>query len=355
MAFKDRNTDGSRETKTLSEVAKGPLPVKVQLSEGYLGNTESESISAGDFLVLECVKSVQKVNAIVISSLNTSVHEDWTGYTQPNEIIIPLGYQGKVLIIRPNSRPYCSVPELLRDFPRYVRVESEFVAKSSRDKTIQVKVGKRLKLLKYLPTQGLVAKYEGGSIIISKDVTGRFVPLPDGTHYTLKEIVDSLPLPQCVGFVEDEFEKVLTTDLEGAIDNIQAFSGCVKLTRVFTEDVVVGHHTQQHDQALEKMRIETEKYVERGIVLLPLGRKDVNDIEVHVPINSDQKEYELLAVRNFSQKTPTMDIVEGSLYLELSRKPRSFHKIKKIEIDDDNEMTPSEDPPKIPPRPPRSK
>jgi hypothetical protein len=46
-------------------------------------------------------------------------------------------------------------------------------------------------------------------------------------------------LPQFVSFVGEDFKKVLTTDLLEAVDNVQSFTGCVKLNRVFREEVVI--------------------------------------------------------------------------------------------------------------------
>jgi hypothetical protein len=43
------------------------------------------------------------------------------------------------------------------------------------------------------------------------------------TEYTLTEVVNRLPLPQFVTFVEEEFKKVLTTDLLEAVENVQSY------------------------------------------------------------------------------------------------------------------------------------
>lgn len=362
MALEDGNIVWSDDSETIRNVVYSSyLPVIVRVAEGYYGGNEAESFSIGDLLKLDYVKSVQKIYATVISSWSDAILEDKTGYMQPDhEIIIPLLYKGKVTIARPPSefKVYCTVSELLRDFPKFLRVESEFFAQSSQDKTVRVEVGKRLELDRYLPNQGLVAKYEGNNVILKQDMRGRFIPLPDDKEYTLKEVVDTLPLPQYVKFVEDEFEKVLTTDLQSAIDNVQTFTGCVKLTRVFREEVVVGHHKPQLENVSQSLRLENEKFVQRSIVLLPLGREAVNEIEVNTPIYSEPDEYELLAIRNFSQKSPNMDLVEGSLYLEFSKNPRSFYVFDEKEENDDNVndvMDSGEPPPPVPPRPPRGR
>jgi hypothetical protein len=75
--------------------------------------------------------------------------------------------------------------------------------------------------------------------------------LPDDTEYTLTEVVNRLPLPQFVTFVEEEFKKVLTTDLLEAVENVQSFTGCVKLNRIFREEVVVGYHKPQIPECLK--------------------------------------------------------------------------------------------------------
>jgi hypothetical protein len=51
---------------------------------------------------------------------------------QPDkEIVIPLGYKGKVVITRPPTeyKVYTTVAELMHDFPRFVRVDKPFLGR----------------------------------------------------------------------------------------------------------------------------------------------------------------------------------------------------------------------------------
>lgn len=357
MASKEDNDEDivwSDETQSIRDVVYSSMPAIVRVAEGFYGENDAESFSRGDLLKLDFVKSIQKVFATVVSSWSEAILEDRTGYIQPDrEIIIPLGYKGKVIVTRPPTefKVYTSVTELMRDFPRYVRVDAPFFAQSNQDQAIRIESGKRLELDRFLPNQGLIAKYDDDVVVLNNSVKGRFVPLPDETEYTLTDVIDKLPLPQFVRFVEDEFEKVLTTDLQSAVENVQAFTGCVKLKRVFREEVVVGHHKPQLPYMPESLRAENEKYVHRSIVLLPLSRDAVNEIEVNVPIYSEPDEYELLAVRNFSQTSPNMDVIDGSLYLEFAKNPRSFYVIDDTEEETTRPLSIPEAPPPVPPRP----
>lgn len=348
MESSDDDIVWSDESLTLRDVVYTTMPTVVRVAEGFYGGNEAESFSRGDLLKLDFVKSIQKVYATIISSWSQAIIEDGTGYMQPDkEIVIPLGYKGKVVITSPPTeyKVYVTVAELMRDFPRFVRVDKPFFAQTNDNTAIQIKAGGKLELDRYLPTQGLIAKYENETVVISNSIKSRFIPLPDDTEYTLMEVVDRLQLPQFVSFVKDEFlQKVLTTDLLEAVDNVQSFTGCVKLNRVFREEVVVGHHKPQIPECLKN---EYGKYVHRSIVLLPLGRDAVNEIEVNVPIYSEPDEYELLVIRNFSQKSPSAEIIEGTLYLEFAKNPRSFYVI------DEEEVPLNEEPDKPPPIPPR--
>ena len=351
MKSSDDDIVWSDHSLTIRDVVYKTLPTVVRVAEGFYGGNEAESFSRGDLLKLDFVKSIQKVYATIISSWSQAIIEDGTGYMQPDkEIVIPLGYKGKVVITRPPTecKVYATVAELMHDFPRFVRVEKPFVVQSNNT-AIQIKTGTKLELDRYLPTQGLIAKYENKTVVINHSIRSRFVPLPDDTEYTLTEVVDRLPLPQFVSFVGEDFKKVLTTDLLEAVDNVQSFTGCVKLNRVFREEVVVGHHKPQIPECLKK---EYSKYVRRSIVLLPLSRDAVNEIEVNIPIYSEPDEYELLVISNFSQKSLNEDIIDGSLYLEFAKNPRSFYVIEgeEVHLNEEPEEPPALPPP-IPPRP----
>jgi hypothetical protein len=78
----------------------------------------------------------------------------------------------------------------------------------------------------------------------------------------------------------------------------------------------------------------------------------VNEIEVNIPIYSEPDEYELLVISNFSQKSLNEDIIDGSLYLEFAKNPRSFYVIEEEEVHLNEEPEePPALPPPIPPRP----
>jgi hypothetical protein len=79
---------------------------------------------------------------------------------------------------------YCSV-HLLDTF-------KAFFVQSKDNTAIQIKAGTKLELDRYLPSQGLIAKYENETVVINNSIRSRFVPLQDDTEYTLTEVVDRL-------------------------------------------------------------------------------------------------------------------------------------------------------------------
>jgi hypothetical protein len=66
------------------------------------------------------------------------------------------------------------------------QLQSVYIQYRSNNTAIQIKTGTKLELDRYLPTQGLIAKYENKTVVINHSIRSRFVPLPDDTEYTLR-------------------------------------------------------------------------------------------------------------------------------------------------------------------------
>lgn len=323
-------------------VTKHQLPALVKVNEGYYGDTDAESFSSGDLIKLDMVKTLIKVSACVGESEKKQgtrkARVDVNDLNWRNEVLIPLGYKGKLQVIRSDhiATTFGTVQDLIEQFPRFVRIENDTSVKVARGKFI-IPAGSELELDRVLPDQGLVCRYGDKECLLDICDTGKYVSVPDFTLYTLREVIDKLPLPQYVKFVEKEFEQVMTESLDEALENIQNFSGVLKLQEVITQRVIVGHH-KPVDAIGGK-----STFCERSLVLLPLDSPTVDEIEVLIPSEKDTEEYEILLTRNFS-KDVNVGQIDGGLYLELrSTRPQ----IHRFSVETDNI------PPPIPPRPRR--
>ncbi|KAK3090436.1 hypothetical protein FSP39_011850 [Pinctada imbricata] len=333
-------TSWSDETYTIRQLAmKDSFPVVVRVTEGYLpmdGN-EAEAFSQGDLIKLDFKKTYQKVAA---RFLDAQSHVDVEGYMHPGgDLMIPLGYKGKIKMFH-KKKSYRSVRELLNDFPRFARVEKPIVVRrgANREK-IELRHGV-IELDREIPGEGLVCRYENKDIVIRIDQEGKFSSVPDNSDYTLIDIIERFPLPQNVQFIDTQFHAKATEDLDEAIENIKKFKGCLKLLRVVHQEVIVGHYKPLVDTEESK----SGQFCRRALALLPLDNKVVNEIEVQIPVYSDNDDYEFLVAKNFSEKVD-MEEFEGSLYLEFSNVPR-IHKFEK-------QYAPISSSEAAPPRPPK--
>ena len=330
----------SHETYTIRQLAlkDDNFPMVVRVNEGYLpedGN-EAEAFSQGDLIKLDYKKSYQKVAA---RFLDAESHVDDEGYLHPGgNLLIPLGYRGKLKILH-QDRQYYSVAELVKEFPRFVRVQRSTVARSGQSQnTVSVPKGSLLELDRNLPSEGLVCRLNGKLIILNSNQKGHFLTVPDDEQYTLTEVIERFELPQNVQFLDIDFQAVCNEDLDDAIENIKKFKGCLKLMCMVRQEVVVGHYKPQMDTD----ETRSGHICRRAVALLPLDSPVVNEIEVQIPIYSEMEDYEFLVAKNFSEKLNT-EAIEGALYVEFSNNTR----IQRFE------QSYAEDELRPPPRPPR--
>ncbi|KAK3090647.1 hypothetical protein FSP39_013382 [Pinctada imbricata] len=330
----------SEETYTIQQLAiRNEFPVVVRVTEGYLpedGN-ETDSFSQGDMIKLDFKRTYEKVTA---KFLDEKLKIDNEGYVHPGgDLMIPLGYNGRVRIIHQKTE-YSSVKELLREFPRFVKVSQRELKCSSLKRSILLR-NSVIELMREVPKEGLLVRYENSDIILKYDQMGDFSLVRDEYHYSLMELTKRFPLPQNVQFIDTEFQTITTDNLDEAIENMKKFKGCLKLLRVVQQEIVVGHYKPLVDTVDSK----SEHFCRRAIALLPLDSKVVNEIEVQIPDYSQSDDYEFLVAKNFSE-TIDMEVIEEGLYLEFSNIPR----IRKIqqEYDDD---TIADTPPPRPPKP----
>ncbi|KAK3089595.1 hypothetical protein FSP39_004893 [Pinctada imbricata] len=331
-------TSWSDETYTIRQLAmKDCFPVVVRVTEGYLPR-DAEAFSQGDLIKLDFKKTYQKVAA---RFLDAQSHVDVEGNMHPGgDLMIPLGYKGIIKMLH-KMKSYRSVRELLNDFPRFASVEKPImVIRCPNKEKMELRHGV-IELDREIPGEGLVCRYENKDIVIRIDQEGQFSSVPDYSDYMLKDIIERFPLPKNVQFIDTQFQATATEDLDEAIENIKKFKGCLKLLRVVHQEVIVGHYKPLVDTEESK----SGQFCRRALALLPLDNKVVNEIEVQIPVYSDNDDYEFLVAKNFSEKVD-MEEIEGSLYLEFSNVPRIHKFEKQFAI-----ISSAEAPPPRPPKP----
>ncbi|XP_062570868.1 uncharacterized protein LOC134232894 isoform X2 [Saccostrea cucullata] len=325
----------SEETFSIRDVAYNNLPTVVKVADGYYSENEAESFSNGDLIKLDFKKSYSKVRGRCVGG---KPKVDDLGYLSPDkDILIPLGYKGKVKV-ECVQNTFNSVEELIKNFPHFVKTGRPITGKRGLYSAEEVRIekGVTLQLDRVIPEAGLVCKIDGKEVLLQSNQLARFYLEPDEKEYTIREVVDNFDLPQYIRFVDEDFEKIVTSDLTEAIDNISHFHGYLQIIGLIQQEVVVGHHKPS------LAGTSAEKITQRAIAILPLDSEAVRNIEVYLPEYEEKNDYEFFLARNFS-KNVNMDFVDGGLYLEFSKAPR-IHLVPHPELE--------EEPPPRPPPPP---
>lgn len=325
MAVQNKQLWSAESCKIAEVVEREILPVMVRVTEGIYGATEAETFSQGDLLMLHKVLTISKVVACFVdgksSGFRRTIKEDNYGYIEKEEILIPLGYKGRLTIFCPDAghKVFNSVKQLIKDLPRFVRVIEQV---RSTDDTI-LRRNDTLELDRYLPSQGLVCKWKDNFLCLSENTGGQFLLLPDTTEYTLQDVINKFPFPQFVTFLDEEFPLLVTKDLQEAVANITSFEGqALKLLSLRSQQTIIGHHKQA-----ESIFYKTPKDVglcKRTVVLIPLDSEAATDIDVNTPIDNDDEDYEMMQAMNFSKSSVEEENFDGTLYLELVKQPKVF-------------------------------
>ncbi|XP_056017990.1 uncharacterized protein LOC125668602 isoform X4 [Ostrea edulis] len=325
----------SRETFSILTIVNDDLPTIVKVADGYYCENEAESFSNGDLIKLDFKRHYTKVKAQAVDV--TSLEQDDESNID-REILIPLGYHGKLNVCCFKDT-FHSMRELVKFSPRFVRVGAPFNAYRGRRWTTPIRIftSDQLELDREIPDMGIVCQINKTKILIPFDTDILCFLIPDETQYTIREVIETFKLPQYVRFIEPEFERFMTENLNEAIDNISYFDGFFRITGVFRQEVVVGHHNPAG--VFSSM---TGMSTHRSIAILPLDSEVVQNLEVYIPMYDDFIDYEIMMVRNFSTNV-NMDVVEGGLYLEFHKKPK-VHLLPSYE-------TPADIPPPRPPPP----
>ncbi|KAJ8305689.1 hypothetical protein KUTeg_016234 [Tegillarca granosa] len=265
---------------TIEQIVKQKgLPQAVRVCEGFCGLDETINFSCGDYLALDSIKPQTNVTAKYIDQKGRSISSRFN---------IPIGYSGKVKLMY-RHRVFKTVEELIKVFPRYVEVKKAITV-HGEDKPFELPYGSQIELEKVFKSKGIMCKYIDKSFLLSIEDNIEWSSVLDPNEYTIKEIVDRWSLPQYVEFLRSD-EKVIFWNIEAAIDDIQKYSGLAKLEQIVVQDVIVGHHKETG------VGLQNAERNHRTIVMLPLDSQDIREIKVQLPIKSDQKIYDTLAVR----------------------------------------------------------
>lgn len=334
LPFTEDTIKWSDDTFSIRDVADSNLPTVVKVADGFYSENEAESFSNGDLIKLDFKKNYSKVRA---QCVGRTPREDSSGYMSPDkDILIPLGYKGK-LKVECMKKTFNTIEELIAHFPHYVTTGRPLTGKRGvySSEQFRIEKGVRLELDRVIPKAGLVCKIDGKEVLLPLGQLARFDVEADDKEYTIREVIDSFKLPQYVRFLDSDFEKIVTSDLTEAIDNISHFEGYLRLVGLVQQEVVVGHHKPSGIAA-----ITSEKANQRAIAILPLDSEAVQNIEVYLPVYEEESDYEFFLARNFS-KNMNLDVVDGGLYLEFSKCPR----IHLLNTEDDDDTPPPRPPP----------
>ncbi|XP_071117001.1 uncharacterized protein [Haliotis cracherodii] len=330
----------SPETCKLSDIVP-EIPTLVRVTEGIYSLNDAGTFSQGDLIKIDTCQSLKRVTAYLTKPGSDSRYER-EGY----EIGLPYQYNGKVKVqpLHGVHHRYKSVEELINYFPRHVRVLTQvsFKEPSGNPKTLNVGDSLELKAVRRSKVHGLnsVRCTRGGEdIILPKSVRGVFQVQADDTEQTIKNVVDTYKLPQCVKFIDSSVQEIMSTDIKEAIDNLQSYSGEMLLTGVKdTAPVLFGHYKGMTGDP-------NSKFCRRSAVVIPLDNPEISEIEVQTPEYMDSDDYELFVLQNFSESAATPDFVEGTLYVDFLRTSHvQFLEIKEPESES------ATLPPPVPPR-----
>ncbi|XP_046544787.1 uncharacterized protein LOC124254989 isoform X2 [Haliotis rubra] len=345
MAASDKYDDDrlwSPETCKLSDIVP-EIPTLVRVTEGIYSLNDAGTFSQGDLIKIDTCQSLKRVTAYLTKPGSDSSYE-----RHGEEIGLPYQYNGKVKVqpLHGVHHRYKSVEELINYFPRHVRVLTQvsFKEPSGTPQTLSVGDSLELKAVRRSKTHGLNSvrcARNGDDVILPKSVKGVFQVQADDTEQTIKNVVDTYKLPQCVKFIDSGVQEIMSTDIKEAIDNLQSYSGEMLLTGVKdTAPVLFGHYKGMTGDP-------NSKFCRRSAVVIPLDNPEISEIEVQTPEYMDSDDYQLFVLQNFSESAVTPDFVEGTLYVDFLRTTQ----VQFLELSEPkSSSSPDGPPPPVPPR-----
>lgn len=305
----------SDETYHLSDVLNiVELPSVVKVSHGYYSNYDIETFTNGDLLHLKSCVTLQKVAAHYVQHLKTSNTTSFE--TIGEEMLIPLNFKGPIKLVNDNQckTKFYSVQELIDSFPRFVKNEKEIEGICGKRGTRRIKEGRRLQLIRLLPgtlhrhkksADQLICIYENKEVALTATTKGRFSLLQDETVYTLADLVNTLPLPRTVIFVDNELHHGMRLSTEDICESI------LRLQKIVLQKVIIAYH--------EPAGIEISHHGPDGVISLPLDNHAVKKLQVNIinEINSKTDDIMPKKIREILDK----DVGEW-LYVERAQNPK---------------------------------
>ncbi|XP_067677953.1 uncharacterized protein [Haliotis asinina] len=331
----------SPETCKLSDIVP-EIPTLVRVTEGIYSLNDAGTFSQGDLIKIDTCQSLKRVTAYLVKPGSDSRYE-----RHGDEIGLPYQYNGKVKVqpMHGVHHRYNSVEELINYFPRHVRVLTKvsFTEPSGTPQTLSVGDCLELKAVRRSKTHGLNSVRclrNGKDIILPKSITGVFQVQADDTEQTIKNVVETYKLPQCVKFVDSGVQEIMSTDIKEAIDNLQSYHGEMLLTGVKdTAPVLFGHYKGMTGDP-------NSKFCRRSAVVIPLDNPEISEIEVQTPEYMDSDDYELFVLQNFSESAATPEFIEGTLYVDFLRTSN----VQFLELKEPESSSIPDVPPPVPPR-----
>ncbi|XP_021357207.1 uncharacterized protein LOC110452834 isoform X2 [Mizuhopecten yessoensis] len=224
---------------TLGEaIVSHTLPVLVRVEERSCGHQDT-TLSHGDILKLDTIHWIPSVQACSLTRKLES--SSWEFIHNKDTFSIPLGYKGLLRLTNPNARMtvFGSVKEVLKARPRYVRTIEPVIQNG------QVVIGKKCDLEITICAEQVVCTYADNTYVLDEDTETKLLHLPDDSLYTLQEVCDRYPYPQCVSFIKNDYTEWLPAEIgtnfirEVGADQ-ELIEGTFQLSGAIQQDLVVG-------------------------------------------------------------------------------------------------------------------
>lgn len=352
-------TKWSQETYRLDEIPdKFEFPLLVQVSEGFYGENQVDTFSAGDVIMFDQCVELQKVAARFAVEVRKTCDSGDDYDILKDEILIPLHYKG-LLKVKNEIKTYESVRDLTADMPRYVKILETLSVATDDGEELKFSTGTILELDRVLPkqqkckTDRLVVNIKGESsqVALPLDKTGKFKTVSDGNEYTLKDAVDRYYLPQVVCFLDNKLHKIYTQDLiERVQQMVTVTTSALQIRRLVKQKVLIGHYRMP-----DQLGDQSDSSCKRTLVVVPLDSVDLKEIVVQVHTGDiDGSVYETLATVKNRDKRQSM--LTEELYVDFVKKPRLI-RLEAIQSPEIPRKFPNENDgggaPALPPRPGR--
>ena len=201
---------------------------------------------------------------------------------------------------------------MAEDFPRLVRVEHDIACASPGLPGAQVvRKGTLLQLDRLTKSTKLIRGMSETFLMCFEVGTGKeygfsllsavhFTEVIDTLKYTLKEVIDQLPLPRRVQFVTMNPYDVVVVDDEESQELLTIFSGPVEIIGIRRLELLVGLYRNEEIDKLE-------------MVLIPKDESLCANILVHIPSSCLVDNDRTFADREIPNRT-NRDIIKDKFY-----------------------------------------